>query len=110
MIPRSLQPVVLAGTNGEAVALTAAENSKLVRLSREIAVRSGRPDLTLVLGCGGQCTRDVIDETRLAKDAGADFALVLVPVISTLRWMSRQLLPSSKRYIAHHNLVWEVTN
>jgi len=31
------------------------------------------------LGCGGQCTRDVIDETKLAKESGADFALVLVP-------------------------------
>lgn len=31
------------------------------------------------MGCGGQSTRDVIAETRLAKAAGAEYALVLVP-------------------------------
>jgi 4-hydroxy-2-oxoglutarate aldolase len=71
--------VVLAGTNGEAVTLSAAEKERLVRLTREVAVDAGRSDLPITLGCGGQSTRDVIAETRLAKEAGADFALVLVP-------------------------------
>lgn len=71
--------VVIAGTNGEAVTLTAEEKIKLVKTTREIAVQVGRPDVTITLGCGGQCTRDVIAETKLAKEAGADFALVLVP-------------------------------
>ncbi len=59
--------------------LTRDEKSRLVKTTREISARLGRPDLTVTLGCGGQCTRDVIAETRLALDAGADFALVLVP-------------------------------
>ncbi|TEA21519.1 putative 4-hydroxy-2-oxoglutarate aldolase [Colletotrichum sidae] len=71
--------VVLAGTNGEAVTLSADEKRQLVQKTREIAVNAGRPDLTITLGCGGQSTRDVIAETKLAKDAGADFVLVLVP-------------------------------
>ena len=71
--------VVLAGTNGEAVTLTASEKSQLVRLTREVAVQNGRPDLPITLGCGGQTTRQVIAETRLAADSGADFALVLTP-------------------------------
>ena len=71
--------VVLAGTNGEAVALTAAEKSQLVKVTREIAIEVGRQDIPIILGCGGGCTRDVISETKLAKDAGANFALVLVP-------------------------------
>jgi hypothetical protein len=71
--------VVLAGTNREAVALTSEEKARLVRTTREIAAKAGRPDLAVTMGCGGQCTRDVIAETKLAKEAGADFALVLVP-------------------------------
>jgi 4-hydroxy-2-oxoglutarate aldolase len=31
------------------------------------------------LGCGGGSTQQVIEETRLAKDSGAEFALILVP-------------------------------
>lgn len=40
---------------------------------------AGRPNLAITVGCGGQCTRDVIAETRLAAEAGADFVLVLTP-------------------------------
>lgn len=50
-----------------------------MRTAREIAVRCGRPDLPITMGCGGQSTRHVIAETQLAKAAGADFALALVP-------------------------------
>lgn len=71
--------VILAGTNGEAVTLSSAEKTKLVTVTHEVAQRLGRPDLTIAMGCGGQSTRDVIAETRLAKAAGAEFALVLVP-------------------------------
>lgn len=71
--------VVLAGTNGEAVALTAAEKSKLVSTTRELAIQLGRPDMPVILGCGGGSTRAVIEETRLGKAAGADYALVMVP-------------------------------
>lgn len=71
--------VVIAGTNGEAVTLTAEEKSKLLRLTREVAVSLGRPNVPITMGCVGQCTRDVIAETHQAKEAGADYALVLVP-------------------------------
>lgn len=71
--------VVIAGTNGEAVTLTTEEKSKLLRMTREIAIKSGRPNVPITMGCVGQCTRDVIAETHEAKQAGADYALVLVP-------------------------------
>ncbi|TDZ36750.1 putative 4-hydroxy-2-oxoglutarate aldolase [Colletotrichum trifolii] len=79
LVKSGLHGIVLAGTNGEAVTLSADEKRQLVQKTREIAVNAGRPDLTITLGCGGQSTRDVIAETKLAKDAGADFVLVLVP-------------------------------
>lgn len=70
---------MLAGTNGEAVTLSPSEKLQLVKTTREIAIKCGRPDLVLVMGCGGQSTRIAIEETKLAKEAGADFALVMVP-------------------------------
>lgn len=70
---------MIAGTNGEAVTLSREEKSELVRLTRQTAVASGRPDLPIGLGTSGQCTRDIISETRLAAEAGANYALVLTP-------------------------------
>jgi len=78
-VPMLTIPVVLAGTNGEAVTLSHKEKSDLVSTTRKIASELGRSDVTVTLGCGGQSTREVIAETRLAAEAGADFALVLVP-------------------------------
>jgi dihydrodipicolinate synthase/N-acetylneuraminate lyase len=71
--------VVIAGTNGEAVTLTTDEKAQLLRTTRHIATQVGRPDVTITMGCTGQCTRDVIKDTVAAKEAGADYALVLVP-------------------------------
>lgn len=70
---------MIAGTNGEAVTLSTAEKARLVQTTRQLAIKLGRPDLTVILGCGGGSTQQVIAETVLAKDSGADFVLVLVP-------------------------------
>ncbi|KAH7029885.1 dihydrodipicolinate synthetase [Microdochium trichocladiopsis] len=79
LVNSGLHGIVVAGTNGEAVTLTREEKHKLVSTTRDIATRLGRPDITITLGCGGSSTREVIAETQLAAEAGADFALVLVP-------------------------------
>lgn len=79
LISSGLDGIVIAGTNGEAVTLSAQEKSQLLRTTREIAVQVGRPDITITLGTSGSCTRNVIAETHLAKEAGADFVLVLTP-------------------------------
>lgn len=55
------------------------ERCELVRQTRQIARRLGRADIPITLGCNAGCTRDVIDATIAAKNAGADFALVLIP-------------------------------
>ncbi|EAW10335.1 dihydrodipicolinate synthase family protein [Aspergillus clavatus NRRL 1] len=79
LIQSGLHGIVLAGSNGEAVTLSTAEKTSLVNLTRTLATRLNRPSLTITLGCSGQATRAVIDETVAAHHAGADFALVLVP-------------------------------
>lgn len=71
--------VVIAGTNGEAATLTAEEKARLVTTTRRIAIEQGRADLPITLGCSAGCTRDVVDQAIAASEAGADFALVLVP-------------------------------
>ncbi|PTB61891.1 aldolase [Trichoderma citrinoviride] len=79
LIGSGLHGIVIAGTNGEAVTLTQDEKLKLITMTRRVATRAGRPDIPITVGCSGQCTRDVIAETKLAKEAGADFVLMLVP-------------------------------
>jgi dihydrodipicolinate synthase/N-acetylneuraminate lyase len=80
LIESGVHGIVLAGTNGEAVALSRSEKVNLVTRTRELARENGRPELPITLGTnpsGG--TRDVIDDCLAAKEAGADFVLVLVP-------------------------------
>ncbi|KAL6862082.1 hypothetical protein J3F83DRAFT_762783 [Trichoderma novae-zelandiae] len=79
VISSDLHGIVIAGTNGEAVTLTQDEKIKLIAMTRRVATQVGRPDIAITVGCSGQCTRDVIAETQLAKAAGADFVLMLVP-------------------------------
>lgn len=79
LVRSGLHGIVIAGTNGEAVTLSPQEKTKLVQTARETATALGQPQLPITLGCGGQTTQQVIAETQLAADAGADYALVLVP-------------------------------
>ncbi|KAI9727368.1 MAG: hypothetical protein M1834_008439 [Cirrosporium novae-zelandiae] len=79
LVASGLHGIVLAGTNGEAITLTSAEKIRLVQRTKAIAHKLGRSDIPVVMGCVAGCTRDVIDQTIEAKNAGADFALVLVP-------------------------------
>ncbi|KAI8721522.1 hypothetical protein NCS52_00293700 [Fusarium sp. LHS14.1] len=71
--------VVIAGSNGEAVSLTAEERIKLVSLTRDIAARMGRGEMPIVIGTVGHATKDIIEQLIASKEAGADFGLVLTP-------------------------------
>ncbi|KAK5056756.1 hypothetical protein LTR84_012288 [Exophiala bonariae] len=79
LIEAGLHGIVIAGTNGEAAALSSEEKYELVRRTRQIASSLGKPDLPVTVGCNGGCTRAVIKDTVAAAAAGADFALTLVP-------------------------------
>ena len=79
LIASGVHGIVLAGTNGEAITLSRTEKSELVRATREAARDLGVPNLPISLGTSGTSTRDVLDDCTAAKEAGADFALVLVP-------------------------------
>ncbi|PSN65449.1 aldolase [Corynespora cassiicola Philippines] len=79
LISNGLHGVVIAGTNGEAATLTAAEKAQLVQKCRETAQRLGRGDLPITIGGVAGCTRDAIQQTIDAKEAGANAYLALVP-------------------------------
>lgn len=79
LIKSGLHGVVIAGTNGEAATLSPEEKTKLVRLTRSTAQRLGRADLPITIGTFGGGTQAIIEDTKLAAEAGGDYALVLVP-------------------------------
>ncbi|KAK3112941.1 hypothetical protein LTR53_010252 [Teratosphaeriaceae sp. CCFEE 6253] len=79
IIRSGVHGIVLAGTNGEAFPLSRAEKHELVRLTRKLASEEGRPRFPITLGTTGTSTRDVLDDCVAAKEAGADYVLVLVP-------------------------------
>jgi len=79
LISNGLHGVVIAGTNGEAATLSSAEKIDLVRTARKTAQRLGRGDLPITVGGVAGCTRDAIQQTIEAKEAGASAYLALTP-------------------------------
>lgn len=79
LISNGLHGIVIAGTNGEAATLSFEEKTQLVQTARKTAQRLGRGDLPITLGGVAGSTRDAIEQTIQAKDAGASAFLALVP-------------------------------
>lgn len=79
LISNGLHGIVIAGTNGEAATLSSGEKKELVQRARKTAQRLGRGDLPITLGGVAGCTRDAIQQTVEARDAGASAYLALVP-------------------------------
>ncbi|KAJ0417802.1 aldolase [Aspergillus carlsbadensis] len=71
--------LVLQGSNGEAPHLDHVERRTLVRAIREHLNGLNYPDIQLIVGCGAPSVRETLVHVTEAKDAGADFALVLPP-------------------------------
>ena len=67
--------LVPCGTTGEAATLTADEHRRVVAIAVEIA----RGRVPVIAGCGSYSTAAVIEKMRVAKEVGADAALIVVP-------------------------------
>lgn len=67
--------LVPCGTTGEAATLTAGERHRLIRACVECAAGT----VPVVAGTGTNCTATTIEQTRAAKAAGADAALIVTP-------------------------------
>ena len=59
-----------------------------MRRTREIAKANGKDDFPVTVGCLAGCTRDILDQTVIGYENGADFALVLVPGV--FHWAMHQ--------------------
>ena len=72
------QGLVPCGTTGEGPTLTAAERDRLIRVCVERAARC----VPVIAGTGTNCTATTIEQTRAARSAGADAALIVTPYYS----------------------------
>lgn len=67
--------IVIVGTTGESATVDFEEHFELIRVAVEHAAKR----IPVIAGTGGNSTREAIELTRFAKEAGADAALVVVP-------------------------------
>ena len=67
--------IVIVGTTGESATVDVEEHCKLI----ESAVRFAKGRVPVIAGAGGNSTREAIELTRFAKQAGASPALSVVP-------------------------------
>jgi 4-hydroxy-tetrahydrodipicolinate synthase len=91
-IDRGTSGLVVCGSTGEAAALSAAEQARLIRL----AVETARGRVPVIAGCGGPSTEAAEAVARLATAAGAAFLLCApTPYVK----------PSQEGIIAHMRLL-----
>ena len=67
--------LVPCGTTGEVATLTSDEHRRVV----ELAVEQARGQVPVIAGCGSYSTAASIERMAVAKEVGADAALVVVP-------------------------------
>lgn len=74
-IAAGVDGVVPCGSTGEAATLSHAEHRRVV----EVAVAASRGRVQVLAGTGSNSTREAVELTRHAKEAGADGALLISP-------------------------------
>ncbi len=67
--------IVISGTTGEAPTLTVDEKISLFRRARTALPRN----IAVMAGTGGNCTKQSIELSKLAQDAGVDSLLIVTP-------------------------------
>ena len=74
-IEQGTNGLVAVGTTGESATLSVAEHSRVISAAVEIS--NGR--IPVIAGTGANCTREAIELTESAKQAGADACLLVTP-------------------------------
>ena len=70
---------ILAGTMGEGIHLSHSDRITLTKATREVLDRYGFTDVPIVIGTGGGSTRETIQLSKEAAEAGADYVIVIAP-------------------------------
>jgi 4-hydroxy-tetrahydrodipicolinate synthase len=84
--------IVPCGSTGEAATLSHAEHRRVV----EVCVEAARGRVQVLAGTGSNSTRESIELTRHARDAGADGALLISPYYNK---------PTQEGVVAHYTAV-----
>ena len=84
--------LVPAGTTGESATLTHEEHCEIIRF----VVERVKGRVPVIAGTGANSTREAIELTRCAKDAGADACLLVTPYYNK---------PTQQGLILHHQAV-----
>ena len=74
-IEQGTNAIVAVGTTGESATLDVDEHCAVIKFAVERAAKR----IPIVAGTGANCTREAIELTRAAKDAGADACLLVAP-------------------------------
>lgn len=75
LISNGVSQIMCLGSTGEATALTKSERITII----EETVRAANRRAPVMAGTGAPTTRDVIEQTREAKSAGADLVMIVTP-------------------------------
>lgn len=75
--------LVIQGSNGEAPHLLHDERKLLVSTVKETLNKNGFPGIKLVVGCGAASVRETLLYLSEAREAGADYGLILPPAYWT---------------------------
>lgn len=70
---------LLAGTTGEAIHLSHSERNLLIKATREALDGAGHHDMPIIAGTGAGSTRETIQLSKEAAEAGADYVIVITP-------------------------------
>ena len=89
--------LVPAGTTGESATLTHEEHCEVIRF----VVECVRGRVPVIAGTGANSTREAIELTRCAKDAGADACLLVTPYYNK---------PTQRGLILHHRAIAEAVD
>jgi dihydrodipicolinate synthase/N-acetylneuraminate lyase len=79
LVRGGMHGLVYHGTNGEAALISREEKIAVLKNIRKAVTDLGVPDYPIVAGVSGQSTRESIELTKDAAEAGASFGLLLPP-------------------------------
>jgi 4-hydroxy-tetrahydrodipicolinate synthase len=91
-LDNGIDGIIPIGTTGEAVTLTAAERAQVVKT----AVDAAKGKAPVIAGAGSNSTQETIDGVRLARELGADAALVVTPYYNK---------PTQAGLVEHYRLI-----
>lgn len=74
-IENGIDGILPLGSTGESSTLSSEEKNRVI----SIAVKAAKGKVPVWVGTGSYCTRQTIEQTKRAKDLGADVALIVTP-------------------------------